>query len=512
MLKNGVEVLQKDDKTTIKYALWEIDVENDWLKEHKDFHEIFARQKDIHEVNFNTPEEKNLIELLEKQGCFEELEKSVYQGKEIYEIFQHVVNVWYSKYYQHPIWEKLLEGCSINQFVSWLIQNYHLSRSAGVTDSRCAIFLPYVELRSTFKQNAIEEYWHCDAFYFVNHPKLKIPRSEIKNYIPLRSSIAFDQQMLQLAEKDPLAYIMVSYFQENSANFFYDCKSFYKTIEDKYGLEGFFRPWEKHLSYDFEYDHGDRYGELFLKFDNTPKETLLKSFKNSAIAVGYLFEAFDEILNQPETSRIMLRQPISINGESSLIPQLLGDEILSKDLVSEKNHLDLCHKVVNSYFKHHLSKLIDSNKLPQILQNKKIVDYMREALSNAAFRGASFSYNHDEILTLGFIAQHLQKHDVDITCIPNKDSEWTALINYMLESSLKPKNLILSFYYLNQLIFIVFNYQLIPNSILKKITNFLSGFNEEPLIYLNHIIPLLENFKKLVCNSNNFCEFDLFKD
>jgi hypothetical protein len=288
MLKRTVEIDRKEDVTTIQHALWAVDVPNAWIDMSPDFQRVLTREVDLRSYTPATDEQRGLMELLEVQGCFEPPRKPQYDGSEVLTMFENAVNAWYAVYYKHPLWTHLLQGCSRNHLASWLIQNYHLSRSAGVTDSRCAMYFPQSELRHHFRRTALEEYWHCDAFFFVKHPLFGIAEEDVKRYIPLPASMAFDQQMLAVAESDPLAYVMVSYLQGSSVRFSEGAKQFYRKMEAQYGLTHFFSPWEKHATFDFEYEYGEHYAEMFSHFSVITATDLEYSFRNAATALGFL--------------------------------------------------------------------------------------------------------------------------------------------------------------------------------------------------------------------------------
>lgn len=503
MIKKSVKISSNTELTTIKYALWAIDLPNSWLKKNKLLNSFLCDS--IASPNFEdfSEEEKNVFLLLQEQGCIEEPQKNEYTGHEIFIQFERIVTKWYEIYYNHPIWDKLLQGCSQNTLIAWLIQNYHISRSAGVTDSRCATFFPIEKLRESFKQNAMEEYWHCDAFYFVNHKNLKLSKQSVKDYLPLCSSLSFDQQMLYLAEKDPLAYIMVCYFQESSVRFHSDCKNFYRDMESKYELNHFFKPWEKHLSFDFEYEHANKYAQMFSHFETVKKEDLLFSFQNAAITAGYLLEAFDEILLENESQQIILRDPPSKNNNSHVFDSFKKNSFTLN--LNKKNHELLNEIFSNFYIKHSEKRKSDI---------KKCVEYIKNELSHITFRCMSFSYNHDEIQCLGNIAKELfesKKIPCDMKK-PSNTSEWVSLRNFFFEISHSPKSFIP--------ILAIFNYffkdtieeSLLSNKLSEKVFTFIKNSDSKPSDYIDSCVFLFEKMQKFFTNQNQFYQFDFFKD
>ncbi len=505
MLKHAVRVLKNKEKTTVEYAMWAIEVPNLWLDNHPNFDHIFNRTGQVKNWIPSNDEEFQVYNLLKEQGCFEEEEKSVFTGLEVQKIFERVVTTWYSQYYKHPIWNELISGCSRNHLITWLIQNYHLSRSAGVTDSRCVTYFPKKEMREYFKQNAIEEFWHCDAFYFVNHSKLSVDRDAVKGYLPLPASIAFDQQMLFLAENDPLAYIMVAYYQESSARFITDCKEFYATMEAKYDLEGFFTPWVNHLMFDFEYDHADRYARMFLDNGNVSREDLLASFKNAAFAIGYLFQACNEILNEPISDEVLLRSPIDKTESTYLLKRVCAIQEDLSALLRTKNFCAVIDRVVPDYgrqFSHDL-KLRDDE-----------MNYIRNELSQAAFRALGFSYQHDEIQIIGGIARDLIQTTETPQVRPAQESEWIALRNYILESAHQSNSFMANLYCLDCLFRHLYQFSILPKEYRDKSRKLLESEKQKDLFYsyLNSSISLFEFFRNFIVNKDSFYLFDLFKD
>jgi hypothetical protein len=503
MLKKSVKIIDNGEFTTIKYSFWDVDIPNYWLEKNSHLKSFLFENKTIKNIDVLNEEEKNILILLQEQGCIEEPQKKQYTGHEVYTLFERVVTRWYEIYYNHPIWNKLLEGCSTNTLVAWLIQNYHISRSAGVTDARCATFFPISNLRELFKQNAIEEFWHCDAFYFVNHEKLKISKQSVKDYLPLSSSIAFDQQMLYLAEKDPLAYIMVCYFQESSVRFYSDCKEFYSNMELKYNLNDFFKPWEKHLSFDFEYQHSDRYAEMFSNFEMIKTEDLLSSFKNAAMTTGYLLQAFDEILMEEESQSIILRDPPSKNQNSGIFKNFKKDHFFNLDL--RKNNTDFIKEIIDN------SSINTSEKMiPHSIEN---IEYIKHEISNITFRCMGFSYNHDEIQCLGNIARELFESKTSINKMtPINEGEWIALRNFLSELSHKPNSFLPILVILNSIFQTSIKKNLISKKISDKIFNFLENSPIKPIDYIDSCVFLFEKSKKFLTNHNQFYKFDLFKD
>jgi hypothetical protein len=443
MLKRTVEVRRKADATTVQYGLWEVEIPNSWLDANACFGRLLAREVDAASWMPGSDEEDSLFRLLTTQGCLEAAEKATYQGSEILTLFESAVSSWYAAYYSDPIWTRLAEGCSRNHLLAWLIQNYHISRSAGITDARCATFLPRPELRHEFRRTGLEEYWHCDAFYFVKHPYFGTDEHDIKRYIALPSTAAFDQQMLALAESDALAYVMVSYFQESSVRFGEDSKRFYRILESRYGLGEFFRPWEKHLNFDFEYQHGEHYAEMFRHFDETPIAQLRRSVSNAALTVSFLQLSFEEILDQPDSDTLLLRNPLQFPADTALtaVLGLARSEILG--LCDEhRDAVGLLSRIIDAFVAHVGHDTSDRRLVPATVSGEAWAELER-TVGDVAFRGMAFSYDHDEIQALGALAETLEPAQEPVGASPSqRASEWTAVRNCLREAAHKPRELL----------------------------------------------------------------------
>lgn len=93
---------------------------------------------------------------------------------------------------------------------------------------RCATRLPRKNLREFFQSNTLEEYSHCDDYFFIEHPDLNT--EDVYRSVQLPSILNFDQQMYRMAEEDWLGHLLVSLFQESSIKFYQECKEFYRQL------------------------------------------------------------------------------------------------------------------------------------------------------------------------------------------------------------------------------------------------------------------------------------------
>src|SRR6185503_20799475 len=116
-----------------------------------------------------------LVTLLDAQGCFlpEPASDSL---ADALAAFLPLRSVMYADYYSHPLWTRLRDGAATaGELTTWAVHNYHVSRSAGAIAARRSVRSHDDGLQPFFREDALEEYWHCDAFYFVDGPGVTLP-------------------------------------------------------------------------------------------------------------------------------------------------------------------------------------------------------------------------------------------------------------------------------------------------------------------------------------------------
>ncbi len=444
-LRQSVKISSEENFVNIQRAFWETSLPKDWVDAHPQMWDIFRGGRSYQEITDTSQEFANVLTLLRLQNCFYEVNrKDSYSLREVRTLFESISDEWYQRYYSHPLWQLLRDGTlSTNGFIAWVVQNYHISRAAGVTDARCATRFKHNELLQTmFQTSSLEEYWHCDAFYFVSHKKFPVTDSQVKQYVPLPSTLAFEQQMLRMADEDWLGYALVSYFQESSIKFYEDCKEFYQTVEKNYDIEGFFKPWLQHIELDFNHKHAESFADLFDSKETFSSAEVMNSIRNAWFAFAFLFESLDEILGQNrENENVVLRNPIfdgQINsGKSSL---LSGYSDAETTAICSENAFELYEKL----YANRLTLLDD-------LKNKKFdfssikVDYVHGKTVEVIFKALSYAKEHDEIITLGKLAENAfgldknrqrQQSEVRQEC----SAQSVAVANFLTELALQSVN------------------------------------------------------------------------
>lgn len=232
--------------------------------------------------------------MLEAQGCLVGDLPSRLTLRDLFRLVQAERSQLYATYYAHPLWRRLAEGeASTGQLAAWVIHNYHVSRSAGVIAARRAAGARGSE-GDAFRRDAIEEYWHCDAFYFVQHPRLPLDAAACKAYVPLPGSTAFEELALHAAGHDALAHLLIAYFQESSIIFRGDSELFYDRVERHYGLGGFFDGWRRHLALDVGHDHVGGLAALFDSDREVARSEIARALRTLRLAHYFLLASLDQ--------------------------------------------------------------------------------------------------------------------------------------------------------------------------------------------------------------------------
>ena len=364
-----VEILNQTDEVILRHQFVQMALPKAWVEKQPEFKRLLLSELSVKDIQTPDLEVQSVLFFLQTQDFFfKSKAKSNYTLKEIRGHFESISRTWYAQYYQHPIWESLRSGSlSLNGFVAWVIHNYHVSRAAGLSGARCATRFSKVERRPFFRQDVLEEYWHCDAYYFVRHPNLKLSDESIKTYIPLPASLAFEQHALRVAESNWLGHLLISYFQESSIRFYDECLEFYQQVESAYDLPDFFKSWQAHMALDLEHEHAEHFMGLLNTDEIVSHQDFMVALQNAWLAFFYLLTSLDQIeAESRKYNQVKLRAP------SSTTEALL----LNKKL-----------EINSPYFR------------------DRLLDSIYCALSNAR--------THDEILLWGNTAKDLEQQWID---------------------------------------------------------------------------------------------------
>jgi hypothetical protein len=394
VLRPSVAFYDDGQHTHISFAHWKVEVPSHAIEADESLRELMATRR----VQKVPPEGRGVLALLEAQGCFLPARPEKLTARAVLRLFQPLRSQLYAQYYSHPAWSRLRNGdASRGELTAWMIHNYHVSRSAGVIAARMALTTRDDDLREFFREDALEEYWHCDAFYFVEQAGAMLPAADVKRYVPLPASTAFEDHALRVAEEDSLGHLLIAYFQESSIIFREDSEQFYDTVESNYSLFDAFSGWRKHMTLDLDHDHA---GELEARFDDEQLITMnaaAASIRAVQLAQFFLIQALDQIAAHAQLEDALTpRLPEWFNGPSA-------------------------------------SKRPDSRVWSQAEGA-----YLLHAVRDGAFRALAFARSHDQIIALGKLASVLgaiAAHDVP----PPLDPWLVAIRNFVVERASEPE-------------------------------------------------------------------------
>jgi hypothetical protein len=296
-LRQDVSVLFDATTASVRFALWQTDLPIGWVESHPVIDDLLHRRSTRAQALANA-DAVPLVQLLSAQGCFAPEVRSCYSLHEAKELFDPLRSQWYADYYAHPAWNVIRQGqASRNGVLAWLIHNYHVSRAAGVAAARMAAMGPCADWRRFFEHDALDEYWHCDAYYSLDVPAMRdISRQAINTGMPLPASLAFEDHALQVAQTNPLGHVLIAYFQEASIAFEPDSQRFYEQVERSYGMQGLFAPWKRHMQIDIEHGHADGLAQLLNSERQVSADELQYAARDAWLACYFLRCALDDIV------------------------------------------------------------------------------------------------------------------------------------------------------------------------------------------------------------------------
>lgn len=395
-LRPSVLVNFEPEQVTIGFGPWETRLPRPWVEGRPAVARLLSGRCTVLD-GLKDADARPVAQLLAAQGCFvpEPLTAAVSLAR-VRALFDPMRLEWYASYYAHPLWSMLRTGSATRaELVAWVIHNYHVSRAAGIVAARASTMQP--RWRRFFEMDALEEFWHCDAYYFIDTPDLQVPGRDVRTYVPLPASLAFEQLCVVTAECDPLGHLLIAYFQEASIIFRSDSEAFYEDVEGAYGIAGFFRTWRQHIQIDVEHGHADGLAQLFANSEEVTPEQLLGGLRNAWLAFYFLLASLEDVRGQGSQT-IELRHPVTAPSEVTSIA----------DLVAWRAR----------------SALPDAAGKPAV----SLVPLLRAT----ALRALGFSRDHDTLMLAGGIARALD--GARDTILP--DRPWTIAVgNFLAEAA-----------------------------------------------------------------------------
>lgn len=292
---------------------------------------------------------------------------------------------------------------SRNGLVTWMLYVYHLSRSAAMSASRSAVRLPDRGLRAVFAESALEEYAHCEEHFFVRPPSVPLEAEQVRRSVHLPAGVAFDHQMLRLAEDDGLGHVLAGLFQESTARFYDQCRTFYGEVASAYDLGGFFGPWERHVEIDLGEGHADDFARVLDSDERCSRDELVRAVHGAWLTFGCLLGGLDDVLAcDRNDDQVVLRSPIDDTG---LDPA--GNALLARYadvLGGPRPRIDAASPFE---LRQRLSSLgLGRDPTATAAVSGQDLAFVRADVALTLFRGLSHATEHEEILLFGRLAEH----------------------------------------------------------------------------------------------------------
>jgi hypothetical protein len=297
-----VEVSLGEGGLRLAFAFWEVDLPAPVLDSAPELRRL-GRERRLSRSTLG-PAGRSVAALLEAQGCFLPALSATIPLASVPTVLKPIRSALYAQYYRHELWNGLRTATAGQQaFNAWVVHNYHVSRSAGPIAARFACHGGEPAWRESFRQDALEEFWHCDRFYFAGDDALG--SVSMKAEFPLPSSMAFEELGLRTAEEDWLGHLLIAWFQESSVMFQEGANRFYDAVERNYQIGPYFAGWRQHMRLDDEHAHAGRLERLFELPKSITHEQLRRALRRMQLAHYFLTTALDEIAGiRPESGEL----------------------------------------------------------------------------------------------------------------------------------------------------------------------------------------------------------------
>jgi hypothetical protein len=403
-LRPSVRVAFEPARVRIVFGPWETSLPRSWVNARPSVTSLLEGRLAMHDAVLD-PDAAPVAHLLANLGCFvPQLADRPLPLGELRTLFEPFKLEWYGTYYAHPVWDRLRTGAATrNELVAWIIHNYHVSRAAGIVAARMAT--SQRRWNTFFRRDSLEEFWHCDAYYFIDEPALAVRGEDVRTYVPLPASLAFEQLCTVTAETDALAHLLIAYFQESSIMFKEGSEAFYAAVERVYEIPGFFRTWRDHIQIDVEQGHSDGLRELFEDSWNVEPRRFKASLRTAWLASYFLLASLDDIQRRPGPV-VALRHPARWSRADGSRPRDVVDRYSSSPVEAIPSEGDARAAAI------------------------------APLLRDSAFRALAFSRSHDEVMVAGTLARTLEASCPDRAT----DLPWALAVgNFLREAAVQPR-------------------------------------------------------------------------
>lgn len=327
-LRDSVLVDSTPSAVELRFSVWSIELPRSLLASSKKVSAFFRREISSDALLDEPDNVRRLVSLLSYQGCLiPEYHKDAYGLSEVKALYISFCNESYGRYYAHSLWAAMrTEVIPVSTIRQWIARTYFLSRFAGVTASAASRNGPTPAIRSAFLKSAVEEYSHCEDYYLPPAALFSVDLAYMKGIAPAPCFIAFDQQMLRIAQEDWLAHLFVALFQERTAQFKDGAHRLYSRVEKQLGMPGMLDGWRTHISFDEENSHEGDLDNLFEQEIEVSYERLQDAFDEASLTVDLLIDGLDTVLHLGDSGT---NPRVCVESSILKLPHIQGISCLS---------------------------------------------------------------------------------------------------------------------------------------------------------------------------------------
>lgn len=237
----------------------------EWLPSNRDLASL------SNDTGLNTDAIGRLFKALESHGLLYRYDqiKGPITGLEFHsEYFSKVLPSWLSEAFSHPFWQRMNTGKgSARLFSGWLIELYHYTRNANRhMPLSCAQTLE--KPIKTLRAKHYAEEWNHYHFFMKSLKALGFTESEIRDSVPLPTTLALSNFMRQAAREDILCYSICSAVLEGTTTDRSQYNPYYEKSAQLYNIPSeAIVPIYAHLDLDVKYGHSDLFLEILTHVD-----------------------------------------------------------------------------------------------------------------------------------------------------------------------------------------------------------------------------------------------------
>lgn len=246
---------------------------------------------------------------LSKEGlAFTPREKSLgmISGEELYERFRATFDDWMQEAFSSNYWDRMTSGKGSRQlYTGYLLEIYHYTRNANRHMPMAVATCPteWKSVKRLFAKH-YEEEWDHYGFFSKALRYMGVDGSDVKNSVPLPSTLEMSNLMRQAARTSTMAYAICSAILEGTTEAKDNYGSFFKKIANHYDIDdAAIKPIFDHLELDEQYEHKSLFKEICMEIPAIDEKEAIQTFSFGRQMIDHIFMWTEQIESHYGASR-----------------------------------------------------------------------------------------------------------------------------------------------------------------------------------------------------------------